>query len=77
MVSKILVAAVLIVVWFFIINIVWAEIFTIQRGYQLADILGVSGDEDVYNLIADISLVVGSAGACLFTFLSMKFLSNK
>lgn len=77
MVSKILVAAVLIVVWFFIINIVWAEIFTIQRGYQLADILEVSADEDVYDLIADISLVVGNAGACLFTFLTLRFLSRK
>lgn len=74
MVIKILAATVLLVVWFFVISIVWAEIFTIQRGYQLANILGVSGEESIYDFIADISLVVATIGACIFTFLSMKLL---
>ena len=77
MVVKILAAIVLFVVWFFIINVVWAEIFTIQIGYQLANVFGVSGDENIYNLIADISLIVSTIGACISTLLCMKFFPCK
>ena len=77
MVVKILAAVVLFVIWFYLINIVWAEILTIQRGYQLANVLGVSGDENIYDLIADISLIVSTIGACISTLLCMKFFPSK
>lgn len=76
-VAKILLAVVLWVIYFFVINIAWAEIFTIQRGYQIADMLGISGDENVYNLIADLSLVISTIGSGIFTFLSFKLLIKR
>lgn len=76
-IAKILIAVVLWVVYFFVINIAWAEIFTIQRGYQIAGMLGISGDEKVYNLIADLSLIISIIGACILTFLSLKLLIKR
>lgn len=77
MVMRILATAVLFVVWFLVINIAWSEIFTIQSGYKLAGLAGISGDENVYNFIADISLAVSTIGACFFTFLSISLLRKK
>lgn len=76
-IARILIAVVLWVVYFFVINIAWAEIFTIQRGYQIADMLGVSGDENIYTFIADLSLIISIIGSCILTFLSLKLLIQR
>ena len=76
-IAKILIATVLYVVYFLVIIIVWAEIFTIPRGYQIAGILGISGDEDVYNFIADLSIIISAIGSCILTFLSFRLLFKK
>ncbi|WP_279050201.1 hypothetical protein [Cedecea davisae] len=77
MTAKILLSVVLWVIYFFVINISWAEILTVQRGYQIAGMLGISGDENVYNFIADLSLLISIIGSCILTFVSIILLIQR
>lgn len=72
--AKIVLIALLFVVWFFACATLWAQIFPTEDVYSLARTLSIYSDENIYNLAATLGMMISGAGSLALTWLSILLL---